>query len=121
MFQLMRRMMRFVQRVIIVLARLSRVPGTGLQMKFEPRVSPLKTIITTVVVLLFASGLVAEDRVAYIFQDNMVLQRDKPVPIWGWAAPGSAVEVAFAGQKKQGTADAKGYWKVSLDPMAANG
>ena len=33
-----------------------------------------------------------------LFQSNMVLQRDKPTPIWGWAAAGEAVTVSFAGQ-----------------------
>jgi len=62
----------------------------------------------------------AEDRLAQIFQDNMVLQREKPVPVWGWANPGAQVEVAFGGQKKQAKADAKGYWKAILDPMPAS-
>jgi sialate O-acetylesterase len=62
----------------------------------------------------------AQDRLAHIFQDNMVLQRDKPAPVWGWAKPGAQVEVAFAGQKKQATADANGYWKAVLDPLTAS-
>jgi len=62
----------------------------------------------------------AEDRLATIFQDNMVLQREMPVPVWGWADPGAEVEVAFDGQKKQAKADEKGYWKAILDPLMAN-
>ena len=62
----------------------------------------------------------AEDRLATIFQDNMVLQREKPVPVWGWADPNTQVEVDFAGQSKQATADDKGYWKATLDPLTAN-
>ncbi len=33
-----------------------------------------------------------------LFQSNMVLQRDKPVAIWGWASPEEKVTVSFAGQ-----------------------
>lgn len=62
----------------------------------------------------------AEDRVAHIFQDNMVLQRDKPVPVWGWGNPGTIVEVAFASQKKQTKVDERGYWKAVLDPLTAS-
>jgi sialate O-acetylesterase len=62
----------------------------------------------------------AEDRLATIFQDNMVLQRDKPVPVWGWADPGTQVEVSFGEQKKQAKADEHGYWKAVLDPLPAN-
>ncbi len=59
----------------------------------------------------------AEDRLAHIFQDNMVLQREKPVPVWGWASAGAKVEVSFAGQKKEATADERGHWKAVLDPL----
>jgi sialate O-acetylesterase len=54
------------------------------------------------------------------FGDNMVLQRDMPLPVWGTAAPGEAVTVAFAGQKKSVVADAGGKWRVTLDPLAAS-
>jgi len=50
----------------------------------------------------------------------MVLQREKPVPVWGWADPGAQVRVTFGGQTKQATADDKGYWKALLDPLTAN-
>ena len=39
-------------------------------------------------------------RLAAIFGDNMVLQRQQAVPVWGWAAPGANVTVKFAGQSK---------------------
>ena len=47
-------------------------------------------------------------KLAALFSDNMVLQRDRPVPIWGWSKPGDRVAVEFAGQKKTATADAAG-------------
>lgn len=52
-----------------------------------------------------------------VISDHMVLQRDIAAPIWGQAAPGEEVTVAIAGQKKTATADAKGQWKVTLDPL----
>lgn len=73
--------------------------------------------------LLFSAAFTvghAENRLATIFQDNMVLQREKPVPVWGWADPETKVEIDFAGQSKQATADDKGYWKATLDPLTAN-
>jgi sialate O-acetylesterase len=57
----------------------------------------------------------------HIISDHMVLQRGKPVPIWGWAKQGEAITVTFAGQKKQTTvAGADGRWEVWLDPLAAS-
>ncbi len=62
----------------------------------------------------------AEFRLAQVFQDNMVLQRELKNPVWGWADAGAAVTVSFAGQEKTATADGKGYWIVTLDPLTAN-
>ena len=42
------------------------------------------------------------------------------MPVWGWAKPGSQVEVSLGGQKKQAKADEKGYWKAVLDPLTAS-
>jgi len=55
-----------------------------------------------------------------IFGSNMVIQRDKPVPVWGKAAAGQKVTVSFAGQSKSATADAAGAWMVTLDAMPAS-
>jgi sialate O-acetylesterase len=63
---------------------------------------------------------IAAQSMPHIFSDNMVLQRDRPVPIWGWADPGETVEVAFGAQVKKATVDADGKWLVRLDAMPAN-
>ena len=55
-----------------------------------------------------------------VFSDHAVLQRDAPVPVWGRAEPGEKVTVRFAGQSHAATADAKGDWRVVLDPMPAS-
>lgn len=47
----------------------------------------------------------------------MVLQRDKPVPVWGQASPGTLVKVQFAGQQAQTKAGTDGKWMVSLKPL----
>jgi len=57
--------------------------------------------------------------VSNAFQTNMVLQRDKPLKIWGWAAPGEQVTVACAGQLENATAGANRSWQVTLKPMSA--
>ena len=58
--------------------------------------------------------------VSNLFQTNMVLQRDKPIHVWGWAAPGENVVVAFAGEEVKATAGDDRVWKVSLSPQPAN-
>lgn len=54
------------------------------------------------------------------FRDNAILQRQMPVPVWGWSKPGSTVTVEFAGQTKKGKAGKDGKWMVELDPLEAS-
>lgn len=56
------------------------------------------------------------------FSDHMVLQRDHPVPVKGWAKnPGQSVTVSFNGQTKTAVADKDGRWQTVLSPMKAGG
>jgi hypothetical protein len=58
---------------------------------------------------------------ARIFTDHSVLQRDRPIPVWGHAAPGTHVTLSFGGTTTTGTADAKGDWRVALPTRSAGG
>ena len=55
-----------------------------------------------------------------LFQSGMVVQRDKPIRVWGWADPGETVAVVFAGQTQSATAAADRLWKVELRPEPAS-
>ena len=55
-----------------------------------------------------------------IFTDHMVLQRDLPVNLWGWAEPGQTVKVTFAGQNVEARAGEDGAWKATLRPLNAS-
>ncbi len=78
------------------------------------------TQITALLLLPFVTLHAAELRIAAVFSDHMVLQRDKPGPVWGWADPTEKITVEFAGQTKNAVADATGKWQVKLDPMTAS-
>ena len=58
--------------------------------------------------------------VSNVFQTNMVLQRDKPIHVWGWAEPGEQVTVIFAGRQASGQAGNDHAWKVTLPALSAN-
>jgi sialate O-acetylesterase len=60
-------------------------------------------------------------RLAGLFNDHMVLQRDLPVAVWGWADAGADVVVRMGGHAAQATADAAGAWRVTLPAMPAGG
>jgi sialate O-acetylesterase len=71
-----------------------------------------------IVLLALAGDAAADVRLPGIIGDHMVLQRDAPVRIFGKAAPGEAVTVAFRGQTARGVADPLGRWEVWLQPLA---
>ena len=56
---------------------------------------------------------------AMIFTSKMVLQRRKPIPVWGEADPGAEVTVMLDGQKTTATADCAGCWKAELPAREA--
>lgn len=55
-----------------------------------------------------------------VLSDNMMIQRDKAVCIWGKCAPGATITVEFSKQKKETVASGSGDWRVMLDPMSAS-
>ncbi len=56
-----------------------------------------------------------------LFRDHAVLQRDRPIAVWGHAGPGQPVSVTFAGQAVSTRADAAGGWQATLPRVAAGG
>ncbi len=55
-----------------------------------------------------------------MFSDDMILQRERAVPVWGTSAPGATITVEFAGQTNTTTAASNGTWQVNLDSMTAS-
>lgn len=68
-----------------------------------------------------ASAQAAGLRFARIFGDHAVLQRDRPIAIWGYAAAREKVTVSLNGQSASAVADAGGRWQATLAKMAAGG
>jgi sialate O-acetylesterase len=73
------------------------------------------------VITAASASMTAQPRLAGIFGDRMVLQRDKPVNVWGWDAPATTVRVSFAGQSVSAVAAGDSSWMITLSPMAAGG
>lgn len=74
-----------------------------------------------VLMALTASLARAEVKLPAIFSDNMVLQRDIAVPVWGWADAGESVTISLGGQTKNAVADENGKWLLKFDAMRAGG
>lgn len=62
-----------------------------------------------------------ELKLPQLISDGLVLQRDRDVNIWGWAAPGETVTVDFLGETFRTTVDEGGKWRVVLSPQKAGG
>ena len=60
-------------------------------------------------------------RLAPIFSDNMVLQRDKPVSFWGTANPGTKISVHFDGKTLSTTALYNETWEIVFPKKTADG
>ncbi len=82
---------------------------------------PLAVGVVCLIAFVLAAAVCADVRLPGIIKSHMVLQRDMPVPIWGWAEPGEEVTVTVAGQTKTAITTADGKWIVKLDPLAAGG
>lgn len=84
------------------------------------RMSRLARRLACLAVVLVAYPCLAEVKLAPLFVDGAVLQRDMPLPVWGTADAGETVTITFAGQSRQATADDHGRWMVHLDPLSAS-
>ena len=71
-------------------------------------------------IALTALRLNAELHCPSIFADHMVLQRGKPIPVWGTATPGMKVKISFAGKEQSVTAAKDGTWSVLLPVQRAS-
>ncbi len=71
--------------------------------------------------LLLTGPLYAEVRLPHLISEGMVLQRDQPIRMWGWADPGEKVAVFFDGEQKETNANENGEWEVIYSPRKAGG
>ncbi|WP_022824489.1 sialate O-acetylesterase [Hymenobacter norwichensis] len=77
--------------------------------------------VSLLLAMVAAQQATAQVRLPRLVSNGMVLQREQPVRIWGWAAKGEKVSVAFQGKSYQATTGPDGQWHVSLPAMKAGG
>ena len=81
----------------------------------------MKKIAALLLLSVAACSVFATITLPKIFGDNMVLQRNKPITIWGWAKAGEKVTVRFNQQQKSVVAGKSGKWQLQLQPENAGG
>ncbi len=76
-------------------------------------------------VLMLASLLIspalADVRLPKLISDGMVLQREAPVTLWGWADEQEQISIEFLGVRYAATADDSGQWRLQLPPLQHGG
>lgn len=80
----------------------------------------MRNLTACIILFLLALNTKAEIVLPRILAHGMVLQREKPLPIWGTAAAGENITVQFEGQEKKTIADVNGKWIVFLNPLKAS-
>ncbi|MDP7050479.1 MAG: sialate O-acetylesterase [Verrucomicrobiota bacterium] len=88
-------------------------------MKFH---TPSKYFVFLICLALLSSAFTSSADVTLprILGSGMVLQRNLPVPLWGWADANEKISVTFARQTRTTTAGKNGKWMVKLDPLKAS-
>ncbi len=83
----------------------------------------LESVLYALFFCLFVGNyaVFAEVKLAKLFSDHVVLQRQKPIPVWGWANANESVSVALGGQIKTAIADVNGKFTIEFAPMEATG
>jgi sialate O-acetylesterase len=76
---------------------------------------------TLILLFAFAPPLFAEITLPHLLSNDAVLQRDRPILIWGHAGEDETITVRFLDQSVRTTADTAGAWRVTLKPMHAGG
>ncbi|HSG72121.1 MAG TPA: sialate O-acetylesterase [Planctomycetaceae bacterium] len=79
----------------------------------------MKRIVSLLLVsLLFPLAAVQADvKLANIFSDHMVLQRDRDLTIWGWADPGEKVTVTVGDKTSSAVANDEGKWSAPIKAL----
>lgn len=81
----------------------------------------IKTLLLLVALLVFFINVNAQLIVPKVFGNNMVLQRNIAIPVWGKGTPGTEVVVEFAKSTVNAKVDSNGTWKVFLPEFQAGG
>ena len=81
----------------------------------------MKRLLSTALLSILLVPAFAGVTMPAVFSDDMVLQRDQPVKLWGWGTPGEEVRVIVDEEKWLVQVDDNGQWGVTLSAHAAGG
>jgi len=120
-----------VQKSIEKVAQINKVPLIDLYQHFhdrpdlitdKPTLHPNKAGAAKLAEVIYRhlTGHFGGLQLADIFTDNMVLQRDAPIKVWGIADAGTQVSIDFHGEQKSCTVPFNGHWQIQLSAQKVN-
>lgn len=74
-----------------------------------------------IILMCFSENANAQIKLPRIIRDSMILQRDIPVNIWGWAAKNEKIKITFNEHTFKTSANNNGKWKLTLPATKAGG
>lgn len=77
--------------------------------------------ILFLVIILINSFVYSQIKLPKLISDGMVLQREMPIKIWGWASPNEKIQLDFGQKKYNTTTSNKGKWTIVLPSQKAGG
>jgi len=86
-----------------------------------PLTTLFRSALLTAGLLAAVNSATAQVRLPRLVSSGMVMQRDQPVRVWGWARPAEAVTVSFRGNTYRATTGPDGQWQVPLPAQKAGG
>lgn len=91
--------------------------------KGQRRMQKAGKIFLLFAVMIASSAVNAQDRPLLhpLFSDHAVLQRDRPITVWGWAAPNERITISLGMARARVVADASGAWRAMLPSRPAGG
>ena len=81
----------------------------------------MKKLLLLFIAVSISVALFANIKLAGIFGDDMVLQRNRPIAVWGWGEAGEKLTITFNAQVVQATVSKDGSWKASIPAQKAGG
>jgi sialate O-acetylesterase len=78
-------------------------------------------LLTVFISMSYSSSIFAQISTSKMFRSGAVVQREVPIPVWGWGDAGSPVTVTFADSVRATTVTPDGTWKVNLPSFEAGG
>ena len=85
------------------------------------RIYTYKVILCFIITLFTITGIQAKVKLPHLISNGMILQRNVPLKIWGWASSGEKVSVTFFDKTYTTKADKKGNWNIELPSYNAGG